>query len=276
VDVGETTRDLKLAQAQIIRSEKLSSLGLLAAGVAYELNSPLTGILTFAHLLGRRLPETSAEKKDIDVIITQTNRCAKIIQQLLEFSRENATEKKTQDLHRILEQAIGLVEHQARFHNVRVERQFDCEIPKVTVDASQMEQVFLNLLVNAGEAMPEGGTLTIKTGRTHGAEGPQERIAEKVEIVFRDSGVGIPPQNVGKIFDPFFTSKEVGQGTGLGLAVSHGIVEKHGGTVEVSSVVGQGTTFTITLPSAEPQEETDKLTASTEVKNHEETQDTRH
>ncbi|OHB80477.1 MAG: hypothetical protein A2V98_07290 [Planctomycetes bacterium RBG_16_64_12] len=250
-EVENKTRDLKLAQAQVVRSEKLSSLGLLAAGVAHELNSPLTGILTFAHLLAKKLPADTPEKEDLEVIVSQTNRCATIIRQLLDFSRESSTEKKHQDVHAILEQAIALVEHQALFHNIRIQREFDPELPNIPMDASQMQQVFLNLLVNAGEAMPGGGSLTIESHAATSATVPQSAAAsaaEKVEIVFRDTGVGIPPDAIGKIFDPFFTSKDVGQGTGLGLAVSYGIIERHNGTISVASTPGNGTTFTITLP----------------------------
>ncbi|HYW80084.1 MAG TPA: histidine kinase dimerization/phospho-acceptor domain-containing protein, partial [Thermoguttaceae bacterium] len=152
-EVQSKTHDLRLAQAQIIQSEKLSSIGLLAAGVAHELNSPLTGILTFAHLVGKRLPDDSPEKEDLGVIISQTERCAKIIRQLLDFSREGSPEKKSRDLHVILEQAIALVERQARFLNIKIERDFAASLPHLELDASQMQQVFLNLLVNAGEAM---------------------------------------------------------------------------------------------------------------------------
>ncbi|NOX54008.1 MAG: HAMP domain-containing protein [Planctomycetes bacterium] len=245
-EVENKTRDLKLAQAQIVRSEKLSSIGLLAAGVAHELNSPLTGILTYAHLLAKRIPDGSQEKEDLRVIIDQTERCATIIRQLLDFSRENSPEKKSQDVHAVLEQAIALVEHLALFHNIEIQRDFDSAVPKVFIDAGQMQQVFLNLLVNAGEAMPAGGRLVIETRAS--VFSSDEPSRQEIQIVFRDTGVGIPPEHLDKIFDPFFTSKEVGEGTGLGLAVSYGIVERHGGTITVQSELGKGSVFTITLP----------------------------
>ncbi|MBC8870838.1 MAG: HAMP domain-containing protein [Planctomycetes bacterium] len=245
-EVENKTRDLKLAQAQILRSEKLSSLGLLAAGVAHELNSPLMGIMTFAHLVAKRLPDGSSEKEHVQVIISQTERCATIIKHLLDFSRERPPEKRCQDVHAVLDQAIALVEHQSGFHDIQIEPEFAPDLPLVMMDAGQMQQVFLNLLVNAGEAMSDGGRLVIQTRRPASSVG--DATSADVQIVFRDMGVGIPPENIDKIFDPFFTSKDVGQGTGLGLAVTYGIIERHGGTIGVESEPGKGTTFTITLP----------------------------
>lgn len=247
-EVDRKTAELRAAQAQILRSEKLSSVGLLAAGVAHELNSPLMGILTFAHLLEQRFPEGSPERRDLQVIIQQANRCAIIIRQLLDFSRERPPERQFHDVHQVLNQALDLVGSLAQFRPVQVERDFADDLPEVAVDASQMQQVFLNLLVNAGEAMPQGGKLTIRT-RRRSPWPPDHRDGEAVEITFRDTGVGIPNDVLDKIFDPFFTSKEVGKGTGLGLAVSHGIVERHGGTIEVESRPGEGTAFTVILPA---------------------------
>jgi two-component system NtrC family sensor kinase len=245
VEVAKKTHDLEVAQAQVIRSEKLSSLGLLSAGVAHELNSPLMGILTFAQLVRDKMPDDSSERDDLEVIITQTERCATIIRQLLDFSRENTPEKKIRDVNPLLDRCLHLVEHQALFHDIEIVKNLSSSPLHVLMDAGQMQQVFLNLLVNAGEAMPTGGTLTITT-RSNG---------EKVEIVVCDTGTGIPPHDLTKIFDPFFTSKEVGKGTGLGLAVSYGIIEKHGGSIEVESTVGQGTTFTISLAACHVQAE---------------------
>jgi two-component system NtrC family sensor kinase len=253
-EVAIKTNELKVAQAQILWSEKLSSIGLLAAGVAHELNNPLTGVLTFAHLAAKRLPDDSAEKKHLEVIVGQANRCAGIIRQLLDFSRDRPPEKKRQDVHALLDQAIALVEHRSDFQNIRIERDFAIILPQVMMDAGKMQQVFLNLLVNAGEAMPNGGHLTIQTQTALPAAGAG--ASREVRIVFRDTGVGIPSENIGKVFDPFFTSKEVGKGTGLGLAVSYGIVERHGGTISVESTPGKGTAFSITLPIAGTNGET--------------------
>jgi len=256
--VEEKTRDLKLAQAQIVRSEKLSSIGLLAAGVAHELNSPLMGILNYAQLIANKVPDDSMEKQDLQVIISQTGRCATIIRQLLDFSRESSVAKMPQDVHNVIEQAIVLVERQALFQNIVIERDFDPKLPRVLMDAGQMQQVFLNLLVNAGEALPAGGSVRISTRASVSAASARPAAAapgDVVRIVVRDTGTGISPQDLHRIFDPFFTTKEVGHGTGLGLAVSYGIIERHGGTIDVESAVGQGTAFTITLPAYGPDYE---------------------
>ncbi len=248
-EVENKTRELNRAQTQLIRSEKLSSVGLLAAGVAHELNSPLTGILTFAHILAKRVPAESEEQQRLLMIAKQAERCATIIRQLLDLSRERPPEKKMHELHAVLQQAISLVEHQPRFRQIRIPRDLDPSIQQVLIDAGQMQQVFLNLLVNACEAMPQGGTVDVRTRRIRPGQCPHVASdGEAVEIVFADTGVGIPPENIGKIFDPFFTSKDVGQGTGLGLSVSYGIIEGHGGHISVESTPGIGTIFAITLP----------------------------
>lgn len=255
-EVERKTRDLTLAQAQVLRSEKLSSVGLLAAGVAHELNSPLTGILTFAHIVAKRLPESSSEREHVLVIATQAERCATIIRQLLDLSRERPPEKKRQDLHALIEQAVALVEHQPRFHDIRIQREYDSRIRALLMDAGQMQQVFLNLLVNGGEAMPQGGRLTIETRLESrpAQDAGDGQLADCVAIVVRDTGIGIAPEYLHRIFDPFFTLKDVGKGTGLGLAVTHGIVERHGGKITVESTVGQGTVFTIILPTGETRD----------------------
>lgn len=238
--VEETDRELGAAQAQIARSERLSSIGMLAAGVAHELNSPLSGILTFSHLLMKKFPEGSQEHEDLELIVNETNRCARIIRQLLDFSRERAAERKLQNVHPVIEQAVSLVENQALYHDIQIMRDYG-DLPDILLDDSQFQQVVLNMLINAGEAMPQGGVLSIRTRF--------DPSTDSVCIAFSDTGLGIPPESLGRVFDPFFTSKEVGKGTGLGLAVSHGIVQQHGGTIEVESMIDQGTTFTITLPT---------------------------
>jgi two-component system NtrC family sensor kinase len=244
-EVESKTHELELAQVHIVRSEKLSSVGQLAAGVAHELNNPLTGILTFAHLVSKRLPEDSPSRADLRVIIEQTQRCADIIRQLLDFSRESHAEMRPHDLHAVIDQAVALIEHQTLYHDIDIVREYERELPLVVMDAGQMQQVFVNLLINAGEAMPSGGRLTIVTSRL---DGPARGEVERIQAVVRDTGIGIPKESLASVFDPFFTSKEVGQGIGLGLAVSYGIVEQHDGTIEVESEPGRGTAFTITLP----------------------------
>lgn len=241
--VDQKTRDLRVAQDQVVRAEKLSSLGILAAGVAHELNSPLTGILTFGTLLLQDTPKGTRQHEDLQLIVNETNRCATIIRQLLEFSRETGPQKRSTDLATVVQRAVALVQHQAKFHNVRITQSLPPALPKVSCDGNQMEQVFLNLLINAAEAMPDGGGIEVRATPT-----PEGRLV----LQFVDTGTGIPPDIVGKIFDPFFTSKPVGKGTGLGLSVSYGIIRRHGGTITVQSTVGKGSTFTIDLPVETP------------------------
>ena len=238
--VEDRTRDLRLAQDQIARAEKLSSLGILAAGVAHELNSPLTGILTFSHLLLQDAPAGSRQQDDLQLIVNETQRCAAIIRQLLEFAREGQPEHRLNNILEVVQRALALVEHQALFHHVRVITEFEDQLPVICCDSNKMQQVFLNLLINAAEAMPAGGTITIRASTTPDGS--------SVVLEFADTGSGIAPEHLGRVFDPFFTSKEVGRGTGLGLSVSYGIVHRHHGEITVQSELGQGTTITITLP----------------------------
>jgi len=251
-EVEKKTDELRAAHEQLLRSEKLSSVGLLAAGVAHELNSPLMGILTFAHMLAKRLPEGSPERADVEVIAAQADRCSQIIRQLLDFARGTPSAPRPIDVHQVLDQSLNLVTHLAIFRNIEVRKDYADQLPLLTADPNQLEQVFVNLLMNAAEAMPQGGTLTVRTRLRKGKGGAARPATDVLEISFHDTGVGIPPEMIHKIFDPFFTSKQVGKGTGLGLAVSHGIVERHGGTIEVESTPGGGTTFTVVLPLTPP------------------------
>lgn len=243
--VAEKTRDLGIAQAQVMRAEKLSSLGILAAGVAHELNSPLTGILTFATLMLQDAEPGSQQRDDLQLIIHETNRCAAIIRQLLDFSRESGPQKQPHDVGDLIRRTVALVQRQALFQDVAIVTRLEPGLARVSCDASQIEQVLLNLLINAAEAMPDGGTITLRA---------LAAAPDRVQIQCEDTGVGIPAANLGKVFDPFFTSKAPGRGTGLGLSVSYGIVRRHGGTITVTSQVGVGTCFTIALPALVPAE----------------------
>lgn len=247
--VAEKTEELKDANMQVVRTEKLASLGRMAAGVAHELNSPLTGILTFAHLLYKKAPEGSPERTDLEVVISETNRCAKIISDLLNFARETKPDKKSVNINDIIEQTISIIEHQSSFHNINIVRHLDKKLPAVIADAAQIKQIFINIILNAGEVMAQGGTLTVTTSTRHDKKPSlSHSYQDYIEITLSDTGAGIPPENMGKIFDPFFTTKDPGQGTGLGLPISIKLAENHGGTIEVKSERGQGTTFTVILP----------------------------
>jgi two-component system NtrC family sensor kinase len=241
--VKEKTEAIHRAQAQLIHSEKLASLGRMAAGVAHEINSPLTGIVTFGHLLQRKFPPGTQEREDIDVIIDQANRCSTIIKGLLGFARASAAEKALTNINDVLHSSMNIVQHKADFFNIKLVTDFDPALLRVKADSSQLQQVFLNMTVNAADAMEGKGTLTITTRNVI------ENNHDFVEVVFSDTGPGISQENLEKLFEPFFTTKPVGKGTGLGLAVSHGIIQDHGGTITVKSKINEGSSFFIRLPA---------------------------
>jgi two-component system NtrC family sensor kinase len=250
--VEERTQELRRAQAETMRGEKLASVGLLASGVAHELNNPLTGILTFSHLLRQKMPDKSADAEDMDLVIRETKRCAAIIKRLLDFAREKHPEKKFTDLNQVIDDTVRIVERPAHLRDIEIAVDLDRSLPPIWIDADQIKQVVMNMLVNAQHAVEEKGAITISTRR---AQDPRAGASEQkpmVAISIVDTGCGIPEKNLKRIFDPFFTSKDVGKGTGLGLSVSHGIVEAHGGVIEVQSKVGEGSTFRVLLPLTAP------------------------
>ncbi len=234
--VEKRTAEITDMQSQLLRSAKLASMGELVAGVAHEINNPLTGILMFASL-SSKTPDLPQQVRDnLDLIVSETGRCAKIVRGLLEFARESFPEKKPDSINRIIEHTLDLVSHQTIFQDVEVCYQAGEELPSLEVDADQLQQVFFNMFINAGQAMPSGGILKIET-----------EFSEKekaVKILIEDSGTGISQENIDKIFDPFFSTKAQ-KGFGLGLSVSYGIIENHGGRVDVQSREGEGTRFEI-------------------------------
>jgi two-component system NtrC family sensor kinase len=248
--VEARTRELRIAQAETLRGEKLASVGLLAAGIAHELNNPLTGVLTFSHLVREKMPEGSTEAEDMDLVIRETRRCASIIRRLLDFAREKAPEQKYVDLNQVIEDTVSIVDVQARVRDIEIRLDLDRELPKVWADADLVKQVVMNMLVNAQQAIEGGGSITVQSRRCKAPRSaePGAAAVPMVELVITDTGCGIPEKDLQRIFDPFFTSKEVGKGTGLGLSVSHGIVAAHGGSIEVQSRVGAGSTFRVYLP----------------------------
>ena len=252
--VEERTRELRIAEAETLRSEKLASVGLLAAGIAHELNNPLTGVLTFSHLLRQNAAEGSQDAEDLDLIIHETKRCAAIIKRLLDFAREKAPEKKFADVNQIIERAMRIVERPASLAGIDIVLELDRVLPPVWIDGDHVEQVVLNMLVNAQHAIAAQGRIILRSRSLPEPRipGPDRPPVAMIEIDIIDNGCGIPPENLQRIFDPFFTSKEVGKGTGLGLSVSHGIIAAHGGGIEVESEVGKGTTFRIFLPVHAP------------------------
>lgn len=240
--VKEKTEEIRKAQAQLIHSEKLASLGRMAAGVAHEINSPLTGIVTFGHLLRKKFPDGSEEREDIDVVIEQANRCSNIIKGLLSFARATSVDKGPVNINDVLNSSLNMVRYKADFFNIKSVMNLDESLPPVKADASQIQQVFLNTIINAADAMDGKGTLTLCTRKV------SEDGISFAEVEFTDTGCGISEENMPKLFEPFFTTKPVGKGTGLGLAVSHGIIQDHGGRILVKSKVGEGTSFFVRLP----------------------------
>ena len=236
-------RDQKLKEfttRKIMESERLALIGHLAANVAHEVNNPLQGIVAYSHLLLEKMPEGDSARAFVQKIVVQANRCTEIIRGLLEFARQRKPLKQPCDVNGVLQECLALIEDQALLQNIQVQRNLQANLPLVIVDPSQIQQVFMNMLINAAEAMEGHGQLTLNT-RVDPAGG-------FVEVGFTDTGHGISEENMERIFDPFFTTKEVGHGTGLGLAISFGIVKEHGGTITVESEEGAGTTFTIELP----------------------------
>jgi two-component system NtrC family sensor kinase len=252
--IEERTQELRVAEAEIARGEKLASVGVLAAGIAHELNNPLTGVLTFTSLLRRKMPDGSEDAEDLDLVIRETRRCAAIIKRLLDFAREKVPVKGWFDLNQVIEETIRFTDRPASLRQIEITADLDPGLPQVWGDADLIKQIVLNLLVNAQQAIEAQGSIRVAT-RPYMAKAPAKPGVEAlpmVEIVVKDSGCGIPEANLQRIFDPFFTSKEVGKGTGLGLSVSYGIVKAHGGRINVESVVGEGSTFHILLPINSP------------------------
>jgi two-component system, NtrC family, sensor kinase len=252
--VQERTRELRIAEAGIIQGEKLAAVGQLAAGIAHELNNPLTGVLTFTHLLRQKMPDGSPDAEDLDLVIRETKRCAAIIRRLLDFAREKASDNTPADLNQVILDTVRFVERSAAIRQIEIVADLDPSIPHLAIDGDLMKQVLMNMLVNAEQAIGEQGTITVRSLFLPGGESEGEG-AGRVEIKVADTGCGIPEDHLQRVFDPFFTSKEVGKGTGLGLSVSYGIVKAYGGEITVASTVGEGSTFRILLPltpSGEP------------------------
>jgi len=241
-------RDLKQkaeSEFKLLQSEKQASIGRLAAGVAHEINNPLTGVLTFSHLLLRRNDLPKDVHSDLKTIVDATERVRKIVKGLLDFSRQTRLEAELTDINQLVKDTITLVENQALINGITLITEINEDLPKITVDRNQLQSVILNIIINAFDATKNGGKVTIST--QFGISISKEET-KGIEIAISDTGCGIPQKYLDKLFDPFFTTKEVGQGTGLGLAVSYGIIARHGGTIRVQSKVNEGSTFTIWLP----------------------------
>ncbi|OGR88979.1 MAG: hypothetical protein A2992_07080 [Elusimicrobia bacterium RIFCSPLOWO2_01_FULL_59_12] len=240
LELRETKKKLEATQMQLIQSEKLAGIGQLAAGVAHELNNPLSGVMGFAQLLLEDAGLTAQQRKDIETIYAQSQRCRTIIQNLLQFSRRKDPLQEVLDLAPLLLATLDLVKYDFSTSAIDLSQTVPPTLPLILGDASQLQQVFLNLLTNARQAMAGGkkGRLVIEAGQR----------GNKVFVRCADNGHGIPKDIQDKIFDPFFTTKPVGQGTGLGLSICYGIVQQHRGALYVESKVDAGSTFTVELP----------------------------
>ena len=224
----------------MVQTEKLTSLGLLAAGVAHEVNTPLAVISNYIQMLAKQLPSGDPRHQLIEKVVKQTFRASEIVNNLLNFSRTGAAEFTEVNLNSVVEETLSLVAHPFRTAHVQVMRNLQQELPSMLGSNNKLQQVFLNLFMNARDAMPKGGTVEIRTASHNGS----------VEIEITDTGSGIPNEDLHRIFDPFFTTKSSGRGTGLGLSVSYGIIKEHAGKIDVRSTQGKGTSFRLEFPAA--------------------------
>ncbi len=235
-------RDKKLkeqTERQIVQSEKLASLGRLASGIAHEINNPLTGVLGFGTALMDDL-KGSEYQEDMKIIIDETKRCRDIVKGILDFARETTIEKEPANINKLIDDTLSILNKHVNFQNIKIIKKFTEEIPEIPVDKNQIRSVINNLAVNAADAMPNGGQLTLSTYFS--------KENKHITIEAADTGIGISEENLSNIFDPFFSTKDIGKGTGLGLSVTYRIIERHNGSINVKSKVGEGTSFYISLP----------------------------
>jgi signal transduction histidine kinase len=230
--------ELKHTQAQLIQSAKMAAIGQLAAGVAHELNNPLTGVLGFAELLLRQASPDDPSRARLVTIAAEARRARDIVRGLLDFARQTEFHQEWADVNQVVQGTLALSRKRLEHGKVTVAEQYTSDLPRLLLDVGRMKQVILNLVTNALQGMPQGGTLTVTT----------EQVGSEVAVRIADTGAGIPVDILPRIFEPFFTTRPIGQGTGLGLSVSLGIVEQHGGRIEVESQEEKGSTFTVWLP----------------------------
>lgn len=221
-----------------IQTEKHSALGRMAAGIAHEINNPLAGILLYSSNLIKKVPKDGILREGLEVIMNETVRCKSIIQELLEFSRDREPKKALSNINRIIEKALSILENEFRLRHIRVEKHLADEMDSIYLDENQIEQVFINLMLNAVQAIEDQGEVIIRSAL--------ESERNRLRVTIADSGCGIPSEHLDKIFEPFFSTKP--KGTGLGLAVSFGIIQNHGGRIRVSSQLGKGSCFTVDFP----------------------------
>jgi len=239
-------RELEEARMQLMQADKIASIGRLAAGIAHEINNPLSGILIFAEMLFKEAAlQNSQWGADLQEIITQCMRCKEIVARLLDFSRQSVNQRFGYDINKIVKRSVDLLAHQGLFHNIEFVMDVQPDIPQMTGDPGQLQQVFINFIINAGTAMNGRGKITI-TSRF-------DPVSAQVSLQFADTGPGIAPEIISKVFEPFFTTKGPGEGTGLGLSVAYGIIQQHGGHISADNSAAGGAVFTITLPLECPE-----------------------
>ena len=249
--VDEKTKELQRAQRNMIHVEKMASLGQLASTVAHELNNPLEGVLTYAKLLKKKLrseqipsPQAEEIQNELSLIADETARCGGIVKNLLLFSKQKVGDMKEEDLRAVVQRSVQLIHHHLQMNNIKLDLKIPDSPMPAFCDSQQLEQALLALEINAVEAMPEGGTLTMRARIIHDQD--------EVELSISDTGCGIQEKDLPHVFEPFFTTKEGGKGTGLGLAVVYGIIQRHNGNIDVRSRVNAGSTFTLTIPTKSP------------------------
>lgn len=241
--VQRLSEQLDQLSDQLMRSDRLATIGELVAEFAHEIKNPLTAITAYAQFVQRRMSRKEPEAaQDMERIVRQAKRIAKMAEDILSYTRKEPLETRATDIHHLLDEVVAFISFRLTQEGIEVESDYDTRIPTMLVDPEQLEQVFLNIIINAVHAMKKSGTLTIATRWVEAGQQPSARIS------FTDTGVGIPPENKSRLFEPYFTTRPPGQGTGLGLHVCQGIVKKHGGHIDVESKVGQGSTFHVFLP----------------------------
>jgi len=243
IELNQRMEALQAAENRLVQAAKLAAVGEMAAGIAHELNNPLTTVTGFSELLLDDMPANSNNRTELEMVLREARRASEVVRRLLDFSRQGERTRTSADLNEIIEDVIALTRHLIRTNGVTLEISLSNDLPWISADRNQMKQVILNLIHNALQAMPEGGKLGILTQ----AQIRQGRNWVVLQVI--DNGIGISSEDKEKIFEPFFTTKSGQGGTGLGLSVSYGIITDHGGTIEVESEAGKGSTFSILLPT---------------------------
>ncbi len=238
--VRQKAEELVESQAQLVQSEKLSAMGEMAGGLAHELNSPLAGLLPMIEKYKDLSEENSQEQKELNLMLKACEHMARIVRDFSTFSRASKGEFFELNLNELIEDTLSFSAGRLRIKGIRIVKEYDNKLPNVRGEKTELQQVVINMISNAHDALSQGGSFSVKTKHSH----------DQVIMEFSDNGIGIEKENIDKIFDPFYTTKRPGKGTGLGLSLSYGIIEKHNGKMTVESEKGKGTTFIISLPTA--------------------------